>query len=163
MVHFALIGAYDQAISAAHRAVALATASGDIVLQALSNLRLGQVHQIQGDYRGAIDCLGQAAAFFEGARRGERFGLPNLPAVIARQYLAWCHAELGTFPEGTALGEEGLRVAEAVGHSSSLLAAYLGLGGLALRQGDLPRTLPLLERVIDLYEQADFLGYFPRH
>ena len=29
---------------------------------------------------------------------------------------AWCHAELGTFAEASALGEEGLRIAEAVAH-----------------------------------------------
>ena len=37
-----------------------------------------------------------------------------LPAVTSRAWLAWCHAELGTFAEGRALGEEGLRIAEAV-------------------------------------------------
>ena len=35
--HFGLMGAYDQAIPAAHRAIALATAGGDVVLQALAN------------------------------------------------------------------------------------------------------------------------------
>ena len=79
---------------------------------------------MQGDYRRAIDALGQAVAFFEGARRHERFGLPNLPAVLSRAYLARCHAGLGTFADGKALVDEGLRIAEAVGHSSSLLVAY---------------------------------------
>jgi class 3 adenylate cyclase/tetratricopeptide (TPR) repeat protein len=162
VVHFAVMGAYDQAIAAAQRGRALATASGDVVLHALSNLRLGQIHQIQGDYRRGIDCLAHAVAFFEGARRHERFGLPNLPAVLSREYLTLCHAELGTFPEGRALGEEGLRIAEAVEHSSSLLVAYEGLGFLALRQGDLPRALPFLERAMSLCQEADFSGYFPR-
>ena len=44
--HFYLMGAYDQAIAAAQRALALATASGDVVLQALANLRLG--HSLPG-------------------------------------------------------------------------------------------------------------------
>ena len=35
--HFYFMGAYDQAIAAAQRALALATASGDVVLQALAN------------------------------------------------------------------------------------------------------------------------------
>ena len=36
--HFYLMGAYDQAIAAAQRALALATAGGDVVLHALANL-----------------------------------------------------------------------------------------------------------------------------
>ena len=46
------------------------------------------------------------------------------------------------FAEGQALGEEGLRIAEAVDHPASLVVAYWGIGLLSLRQGDLPRALP---------------------
>ena len=54
----------------------------------------------------------------------------------------WCHAELGLFAEGRALGEEGLRIAEAVDHPASLYVALWGIGLLSLRQGDLPRRSP---------------------
>jgi len=47
--------------------------------------------------------------------------------------LAWCHAEQGTFAEGRALGDEGLRVTEAVAHPTSLMMASWGIGRLALR------------------------------
>ena len=47
-----------------------------------------------------------------------------LPAVLSRAALAACHAELGTFAEGRALGEEGLRIAETVDHPGSLMYAY---------------------------------------
>ena len=76
----------------------------------------GHVYQAQGDYRRAIDCFGQTMASLDGARRHERFGRAILPAVLSRAWLAACHAELGTFAEGRALGEEGLRIAEAVAH-----------------------------------------------
>jgi tetratricopeptide (TPR) repeat protein len=162
VVHFGLTGAYDQAIAVAQRAVALATTGGDMVLQALANLRLGSIHLMQGDYRRAVNDLGQAVAFFDGARRHERFGLPNLPAVLSRAYLARCHAELGTFAEGKALADEGLRIAETVGHSSSLLVAYEGLGLLALRQGELPKAISLLERAIGICQSGDLPAYFSR-
>src|SRR5207244_864583 len=84
------------------------------------------------------------AASLDGARRRERFGEAFLPAVFSRAYLAWCHAELGTFAEGRALGEEGLQIAEAVAHSGSLMTALWGGGLVSLRQGALPRALPLL-------------------
>src|SRR5439155_21286754 len=102
------------AIAVAQRALALATASGDVVLHALANLHLGITYQHQGDYHRAIDCFGQTVASLGGARRHERFGDFALPAVLSRAHLAECHAELGTFAEGSALGDEGLRIAEAV-------------------------------------------------
>jgi class 3 adenylate cyclase/tetratricopeptide (TPR) repeat protein len=156
-----VMGANDQAISAAQRALTLATASGDVVLQALANLRLGYAYQAQGAYRRAIDCLGQTVASLEGTRRHERFGMLYLPAVQSRAWLAWCHAELGTFAEGRALGEEGLRIAEVVAHPGSLMVASWGIGLLALRQGDLPRALPLLERAVGICRDADLLLWFP--
>src|SRR5262249_11845566 len=110
--HFNLIGAHDQASAAASRALAVAQTGGDVVQQALAHWYLGFSYNAQGDYRRAIDCLGQTVAALDGARRYEHFGLPNLPAVIARARLAWCHAELGTFEAGRTLGDEGLRIAE---------------------------------------------------
>ena len=155
------MGAYDQAIAAGQRALALATASGDVVLHALANHYLGGAYQAQGDYRRAIDCFGQTVASLDGARRRERFGQVFLPAVLSRAYLAWCHAELGTFAEGRALGEEGLRIAEAVDHPGSLMIASWGIGLLSLRQGDLPRALPLLERAMGICQDVDLPLYVP--
>ncbi len=122
---------------------------------------LGIAYQAQGDYRRAIDCFRQTVASLDGARRRERFGQVILPAVHSRACLAWCHAELGTFAEGSALGEEGLRIAEAVAHPGSLMCASWGIGLLALRQGDLPRALPLLERAVGICQDADLPLYFP--
>jgi class 3 adenylate cyclase/tetratricopeptide (TPR) repeat protein len=157
---FYRIGAYDQAIAAAQRALALATASGEVALYAQANRYLGAASQAQGDYRRAIDCFRQTVASLEGTPPHERFGLPNLPAVLSRAYLAVCHAELGMFAEGRAVGEEGLRIAEAVAHPGSLMRAYHGLGLLALRQGDLPRALPQLERAVDICQDADLPAWF---
>jgi class 3 adenylate cyclase/tetratricopeptide (TPR) repeat protein len=159
--HFDFMGAYDQAIAATERALALATAGGEIVLQALANQRLGTNYHSQGDYYRAIDALWQTIVSLEGAWRHERFGRVVLPAVASRALLAWCHAELGRFPEGRAFGEEGLRMAEAVAHAPSQMIASWGTGLLSLRQGDLLRALPLLERAVSLCQEADLPSYFP--
>jgi tetratricopeptide (TPR) repeat protein len=161
-LHFRVMGAYDQAIAAAQHALALATASGEVVLHALANNYLGTTYEHQGDYRRAIDCFRQAVASLDGARRHERFGQVFLPAVLFRAWLAVCHAELGTFAEGTALGEEGLRIAEAVAHPPSLMVATWGIGELALRQGNLPKALPVLERGVGIFHEVDLAAYFPR-
>jgi class 3 adenylate cyclase/tetratricopeptide (TPR) repeat protein len=160
--HFYLRGAPDQAIAAGQRALVLGTASGEVVLQALANLGLGYAYHAQGAYRHAIDCLGQTVTALDGARGHERFGQVILPAVNARVWLAWCHAELGTFTLGSVLAEEGLRIAEAIGHPGSLMAASWGIGLLSLRQGDLRRALPRLERAVGLCQDADLPAWFSR-
>jgi tetratricopeptide (TPR) repeat protein len=159
-IHLHLWGRYDQAITTAQRALALATADGEATLHALANQTLGIAYLNQGDYRRAIDCLRTVAAL-DGAQRRERFGRVFLPAVHSRARLAWCHAELGTFAEGQACGEEGLRIAEAVAHPASLMVASWGVGLLSLRQGDLPRALARLERAVGLCQDVDLSVYFP--
>ena len=42
------------------------------------------------------------------------------------------------------------------------MLAYYGVGLLALRQGDWPRGLPLLERAVSICQDADLPGFFPR-
>ena len=159
-VYFRHMGAYDQAIVAAQRALALATASGDVGLHALANLYLGIAYQAQGDYRRAIDYIGQTVASLDGAQRRERFGQAVLPAVHSRTHLSMCHAELGTFAESMALGEEGLQIAQEVAHPGSLMWASYGNGLLSLRQGDLHRALPLLEQAMGICQDADFPAFF---
>ena len=160
--HFYFMGAYDQSMASGQRALALTTADGDVGLQALANQRLGLAYGAQGDYRQAIDCFGQTVAALKGTRSREHFGQVLLPAVHSWARLAECHAELGTFAEGRTLGEEGLRIAEAADQPGSLMIASWGIGLLALRQGDLPRALPLLQRAIGICQEADLPVFFPR-
>jgi predicted ATPase len=107
--YFSIMGAHDQAITASQRALALATASEEVVLQALANFFLSFAYWLQGNYQRAVDCLRQTIASLDGVRRHERFVLPHPPAVLCRAMLAACHAELGIFAEGIAIGEEGGR------------------------------------------------------
>ena len=155
------MGMYDQCIAAAQRALALATTGGEVVLQALANQRLGSAYLDQGDYCRAIDCFRQTVTSLDGARRHERFGQPVLPTVNSCAWLVQCHAELGLFAEGRALGDEGLQIAEAVVHPGSLMFASWGIGLLSLRQGELHRALPLLERAVCICHEADFPALFP--
>jgi class 3 adenylate cyclase/tetratricopeptide (TPR) repeat protein len=159
--HFYLMGAYDQAITSAQHTLALATANGDVALQALANFHLGIAYQAQGDYRRARDCFRQTVVGLDGAQRYERFGQVIFPIVHSCANLASCHAELGTFAEGNAPGTEGLQLAEVVAHPASLMYSHWGMGLLALRQGNLPRALPLLERAVDICRETNLSVWFP--
>jgi tetratricopeptide (TPR) repeat protein len=76
--------------------------------------------------------------------------------------LVRCHAELGRFAEGSALGEEVLRIAEAVDHPGSCMYASAEVGLLCLRQGALPRAVPLLEQARAICQAMDFPLWSPR-
>jgi len=65
------------------------------------------------------------------------------------------------FAEGRVLGDEGLRIAEAVAHPGSLMLAWWGIGLLALRWGDVSRALPVLERALGICRGADLPIFFP--
>jgi tetratricopeptide (TPR) repeat protein len=75
--------------------------------------------------------------------------------------LAWCHAELGSFSEGIARGEEALRIAQARDDKLSLMFADLAVGQLYLRQGDLVRAVPRLERGLATCRTWDFPSWLP--
>jgi tetratricopeptide (TPR) repeat protein len=135
-----------------------------------ANQFLGQAYQSQGDYHRAIDCFGQTVTCLEGARSRERYSLSILPALNSRTNLAWCHAELGTFAEGLALGEEGLRVAEAVAHPYGLMVASLGVGGRSLRglgtlypkMGRQEQARTALATAIELYRAMEMTFWLPQ-
>jgi class 3 adenylate cyclase/tetratricopeptide (TPR) repeat protein len=160
--HCRVRGMYDQAIAAAQRTLALATAGESVILQALAHLQLGLAYQVQGDYRRAITCLEQTMASFDGAQHREGFGAVYLPSVNSRSLLAMCHAELGMFAAGRAVGEEGLQIAEAVTYPASLMVASHGVGLLALRQGDLYNALPRLERAMGICQDGGYTNYLHR-
>jgi DNA-binding winged helix-turn-helix (wHTH) protein/tetratricopeptide (TPR) repeat protein len=159
-LHSYLMGAYDDAVAAAERALALAEARPDVAPRVLANLHLGIAFQAQGEYRRAIACLARNVAALDHARSHTRFG-ELVPAVFTPAYLAACHAELGAFAEGRAAADAALRVAEAVQHPMSRAFASWGAGLLALHQGDPSRAISVLEPIVDLHQDIDRPAWFP--
>src|SRR5439155_25856959 len=70
-------------------------------------------------------------------------------------------AELETIAKARTNGDGGLRIADAADHPASVMIAAWGIGLLALRQGDLPRALPLLEQAVGICQDADLPGWWP--
>lgn len=147
-----VMGDHEGAIASARRA--LAAAGDHPPTRIATNLYLGYAYDALGDYRRAIDALGESVGHLTGPRRYEHLGLAPLPAVSAGSRLAQCCAELGDFPRGEAYGHEALEIAEKAGHTISLIQACRGLGVLYLRKGDLDRAETLLERGLMLSREA---------
>jgi tetratricopeptide (TPR) repeat protein len=152
--HFWLMGNKDRTIEFGQRALAVAEAGADIALQVEVSYRLGQVYWSLSDYRQASACFGRNVVRLEGELIHERFGLPGLPSVLSRAWLVWCLGEQGAFAEGRELGEDVVRLAEAlaetIDHPFSLSTAYGGVGHLYLRHGDLDKAISALERGLEV-------------
>jgi class 3 adenylate cyclase/tetratricopeptide (TPR) repeat protein len=159
--YFRLTGELDRAVESGKCALAIATALGDFPLQVVANIFLGSVYHALGDYRGAVDCFRRNVAYLTGDLSRERFGMAGLPAVMSRTWLVSCLADLGAFDEGAAQGGEAVRLAEAVDHPFSLTQAYSRLGSLYLCKGDLHQAIPVLERSLELCQNANILTWFP--
>ncbi|MBI3327125.1 MAG: AAA family ATPase [Nitrospinae bacterium] len=159
-----LMGDHERAVASGQRALAMATATGDFARQVMANYSLGEAYHALGDYRRALDFLRQTVAVLEGElvrARFSRLGFAGLPFVFSHAYIVRCFAELGEFAEGIARGNEGVRIAEAVGQSVDLIGAYSALGALYLRQGDLPKAIPTLERCLALSGAQRHPYWFP--
>jgi tetratricopeptide (TPR) repeat protein len=135
---------------------------GDGALQFETNVHLGRTYRILGDHRRAIDVLRRNVASIEGAQSRERFGMPDPSrSVTSRTWLAVCHAELGEFAEGIALGEEVVRMAEVVDQPLSRIVAAWGVGGVYLSKGDFPKAIPALEYGLEVCQIWDIRAYAP--
>jgi tetratricopeptide (TPR) repeat protein len=159
--YFREMGDHDGAVESGQHALAVAEALGDFALQVQVNHYLGVAYHTLGDHGRAMGFLRSNVESLVGDLLHERFSVAGLPSVLSRDWLARCLAELGAFPEGVAYTEEALRVAEAVDHPNSLIHAYLGAGFLALRQRDLSRAIPVLERCLELCRMFNILLWFP--
>jgi DNA-binding NtrC family response regulator/tetratricopeptide (TPR) repeat protein len=157
--HCREMGDHDGAVESGQHALAVAATLGDFALQVMARHFLGVAYHVLGDHRRAMGLLRSNVESLAGDLLRERFG--GLPSVLSRAWLARCLAELGAFPEGTAHGEEAVRIAEAVDHPNSLIIAYLGVGFLSLRQRDLARAISVLERGLDLCRVWNILSWFP--
>jgi len=155
------MGEYDRTIAAGQRALALATTSGALDVQADAQIRLCQAYYAGGDFRQGLDVARQAMAVFTGDLRYASFGLVSLPSMSSCWYVAACLAELEGFAEGRGIAEDAVRIAEVVGQPYSIASALLCVGLLARRHGDLPQAISALERSLALCQTTNIPRFFP--
>ena len=150
-------GRTTDARASVQRAEAIGEALGDVPLQVAARHYRLHIDYLSGDYRGTEDTCRNLMEFLPDDRRGERFALPQSPAVLAHTFLARALAERGVFDEGEAHGREAIRLAEAPDHPASLIEALLGLAYLHDVRGQLSQAVGLLERAVALYRDWDVL------
>ena len=156
-------GHIDEALVSAQRALAIATALGDVGLQVAANSFLGELYLwVLSDYRQAAEAFRRNVEILHGALLRECFGTTNVQSVVCRAQVARCLAELGAFAEGRVYGEDALRLAETVDHPYSYIWACSGVGHFFLRQGALSQAIRVFERALALPEAVNFPGLF-RH
>src|SRR4030095_3386903 len=115
-----------------------------------------------GDYRQAVHYYRKAVETLTGEWLHERFGAAGRPAASSRAHLDWGLAELGEFAEGIIRGEEAVQIAETtIDQPFTLSHAYLGVGLLRLRKGDLPQAIAGLERSLGVCQAGDIQLFLP--
>jgi class 3 adenylate cyclase/tetratricopeptide (TPR) repeat protein len=138
-------GAYERAVKAAERDLAVSISFSNATMQVVATCRLGQANHALGRYDRAADLLRQITASLQGDLQRERFGMAAFPSVWARSWLAWTLAERGEFAAAVAVGEEGSRIAEGADDLYSRAQAAFGLGMLYLLQGRSAQAIDVLE------------------
>ena len=135
----------------------------DLAHEVAVNVLLGYSLHVTGKYREATEVLRRNVDVLSGDRVRERFGLtivfPSFPSLTSRERMVRCLGELGEFPEGMRLGEEGMRIAEELEHATSLTAMCLGFGMFLMRREDLEHALPVLERGMEVGRRGSIFVY----
>jgi class 3 adenylate cyclase/tetratricopeptide (TPR) repeat protein len=156
-----MLGDQDRVVALNQRAHAIAASLGDFATEAAASFALGLAYHGLGKYREGTEVLERSMSLLQGDRRYGRFGTAGVTSTLSAMVLVWCVGEMGSFVEGAAIGEEGLRIAQTVCHPLSLMFVDLGVGELHLIQGDLPRAITILERGRATCETWDFPSWLP--
>jgi tetratricopeptide (TPR) repeat protein len=143
------MGDQEQAMASGQRALEIAAQLDDDALQGMASRYLSRVYHAMGDYQRALDGLKQSAS--------------SEHSLI---FIVLSLAELGEFAEGIVCGEEGVQIAEMGGRAWGGRAWNLSImcaavGRLYLHKGDLHQAIPLLERSLELCQDAYIPLQFP--
>ena len=149
---------FSHAVESASRVLAIADEREDPELHLRASFNLGVSHTNLGAYDVAAGFFLRSIA----ALKEPLFyttGSAGSMSVLVRSLLGIALAELGRFEEGWSLGEEGLRMAEAVDRPVDVILSAWGPGMLALRRGEYMPAIAPLERSLSLCR----MGRFPRY
>jgi class 3 adenylate cyclase/tetratricopeptide (TPR) repeat protein len=148
-------GRLNEARQFAESARTIAEALGDFPARIGATFYIGASCYFAGDYCCGREFLSETVQLLKDDAARERHGLAGFPAVMARAYLAWLHADRGEFEAALAHGYDGVRLGEAVDHPYSLIIACWGPAYLHTGRRELSQALPLSERALALARDWD--------
>lgn len=146
--HYWIMGQTREAAAAGEQALRIGSEQDDLALQVVTRLPLGLLHHTRGDYHQAMSHFGWNIGALQGALQESRFGLFVLPSAFSCSFQAWALVELGEHDQAMHHARRGIEIAERIRHASSIGYAYLGLGVVQLRHGDLPDAVASLQRAL---------------
>jgi len=144
--HLWLTGKSREAGGFAERSRAIGEQLGDLSLDVWSRYYLGLTCFASGQYEEAEHLLRTLAEQLGGSLARDRLGISGFPSVLAHAWLARALAEQGKFSEGLALGQEGVRLGEALDHPYSLIFACWHLAHLESVRGNPDAAIGWAER-----------------
>ena len=146
------LGRSEKALETAERALAVSRQSDDLSLEVAAHFYLGCPLVTSAHYLRAEEMFLAIGKRLKGYLSLERCGLPFVPAVISRSWLAWSMAERGDFDNGLAQGTEALQIAEEVGHPFNIAHVYYDLGYFYEIRGEIDKGVEALKSAVDLVE-----------
>ena len=143
--------------AAALTALASATKTGDRRLELTATFHLAQLYARTAQYARAVT-LNRRLVDAADSAGPDGAEIASGQLVIARLWLLWCLAELGSFDEGLRRAEA---LALAVVEPFDRVTVQLGLGLLYLRQGRLAEAISTLEAALPLCRTGNLAVWFP--
>ncbi len=147
---FWIEGEHERGLESGARALGIARSLGDVPLEVLTSLRLGQVCFVLGRHEQALDLVTQSIGRLADDFARDGFEMPALPAVACRAVAAYCLTDLGRFEEARAIASDACRIAEASGHTYSMVWAWQATAIARVAQGNGSDAVRWAERSLEL-------------
>jgi class 3 adenylate cyclase/tetratricopeptide (TPR) repeat protein len=147
--HSYLSGRLAQAVEHAERAIALAERLERPDLQVVPRIHLAQALHAVGRNRDVLTILEHNVDYLAGPRARERYGMPGLPSVISRGWMAIAAAELGLFDRSSFYGREARLLSDSFGGPFDLIHINTSLAFALLRQGSIESAIALAEVALE--------------
>jgi tetratricopeptide (TPR) repeat protein len=135
-----------EAVTAAERACAVASETGNVPLWLRASCYLGVATVELGEFGRAEDALQQVISATIGAADRTHGTGNEHPAVVSRGFMAISLAMRGRFAEARRCSEDQLRVAESAGQPNLMVAACIHVGRVLSLNGDFHRAVEALVR-----------------
>jgi tetratricopeptide (TPR) repeat protein len=148
----AIPGTLASALQLAHQATTGADAA-DLRTHSYARFLMGVAYRDMGRLEEAIDEHDAGVRLFATASAADEPGLIYPIFVSLCGWRSEVEASLGRFDAALASGDEALRVATDIRHSSSLAIAHAFRGYAHLVRGDLAAAIPILERGLAIAEE----------